>query len=121
MDGATLDIVKSRLTIPLAKIAVSEGYRHFGLIFWQLAIGVVVLGTISAVRGKGIPLRMGDLRLYAVIALVGTVLPNSASFQAAVHLPAGVVSILIFHSTILHGIDVQSGVSVTSIWQFTRA
>ena len=26
------------VTQPLAKIAVSDGYRHFGLVFWQLAI-----------------------------------------------------------------------------------
>ncbi|MEL7089895.1 MAG: EamA/RhaT family transporter, partial [Planctomycetota bacterium] len=24
------------LTMPLTKIAVSEGYKHFGLLFWQM-------------------------------------------------------------------------------------
>ncbi len=83
------------LTQPLSKIAVSEGYRHFGLIFWQLVIGTVILGAITAARGRGLPLSGAHLRLYAVIALIGTVLPNAASFQAAVHLPAGVISILL--------------------------
>lgn len=83
------------ITQPLAKIAVSEGYRHFGIIFWQLVIATVILGVITLLRGRGLPLGQRHLRLYAIIALVGTVLPNAASFQAAVHLPAGVISILL--------------------------
>lgn len=82
-------------TQPLAKIAVSGGYRHFGLVFWQLAIGAVLLGLVMMLRGTRLPLGLPYLRLYAVIALIGTVLPNSASYQAAVHLPAGVISILL--------------------------
>ena len=83
------------ITQPLAKIAVSEGYRHFGIIFWQLAIGTVVLGAITLARGRGLPLGPRHLRLYAVIALTGTLIPNAASYQAAVHLPAGILSILL--------------------------
>jgi drug/metabolite transporter (DMT)-like permease len=74
---------------------VSEGYRHFGLVFWQLVIGSVLLGAILLVRRRPLPLGAPYLRLYAVIALIGTVLPNSASYQAAVYLPAGVISILL--------------------------
>lgn len=83
------------ITQPLAKIAVSEGYRHFGIIFWQLAIGTVILGGITLARGRGLPLSPRHLGLYAVIALTGTLIPNAASFQAAVHLPAGILSILL--------------------------
>lgn len=97
---------------PLAKIAVSEGYRHFGLVFWQLAISAVVLGVITLLRGTGLPLGGRYLRLYAVIALIGTVLPNAASYQAAVHLPAGIISILLslvpmfaFPVALLLGVD----------------
>ncbi|MFZ5961811.1 DMT family transporter [Thalassococcus sp. BH17M4-6] len=82
-------------TQPLAKIAVSEGYRHFGLLFWQLLIGSVVLGAITFARGKSLPHAPRHLRLYAVIALVGTVLPGIASYSAAVHLPSGILSILL--------------------------
>lgn len=81
------------ITQPFAKIAVSEGYRHFGLIFWQLVIGAVVLGAITLWRRGRIRVDLPALRVYAVIALVGTILPNSASFQAAVHLPSGILSI----------------------------
>ncbi len=83
------------LTQPLSKIAVSEGYRHFGLIFWQMAIASVILFAINRARGKSIPLAPRNIGLYAVIALVGTLLPNAASYEAARHLPAGVLSVAI--------------------------
>lgn len=82
-------------TQPLAKIAVSEGYRHFGLIFWQLVISGALLVPLCALRGK--PLRWGKtrLRLYLFVAIVGTILPGITSYSAAVHLPSGVLSILL--------------------------
>jgi drug/metabolite transporter (DMT)-like permease len=83
------------VTQPLAKIAVSEGYRHFGLIFWQLAIGAALLGTAVAVRGRRIGFGRPQIAKAIVIAFVGTLIPNAASFQAAVHLPAGILSILL--------------------------
>jgi drug/metabolite transporter (DMT)-like permease len=83
------------ITQPLAKIAVSGGYRHFGIIFWQLAIGTVLLGGITLARGRGLPLTPRHLGLYAAVALTGTLIPNAASFQAAVHLPSGIISILL--------------------------
>ncbi|WP_299743075.1 DMT family transporter [uncultured Tateyamaria sp.] len=83
------------LTMPLTKIAVSTGYQHFGLLFWQLAIGVVVMTVLGLLRGVRLPRGRAHLRVYLVIALIGSVLPNSASYQAAVHLPSGIMSILL--------------------------
>jgi hypothetical protein len=40
------------ITQPFAKIAVSEGYRHFGFIFWQFALGALLLAAINRVRGR---------------------------------------------------------------------
>ncbi|NND20636.1 MAG: DMT family transporter, partial [Silicimonas sp.] len=96
------------MTQPLSKIAVSGGYRHFGLVFWQMAIGCVALGLFRSIRlgersGRfSVSLRAPRLRtdppallVYVVIALIGTVLPNSASYEAIRHLPSGLVSILL--------------------------
>ena len=33
------------VTQPLSKIAVSTGYRHLGLIFWQLAPGAIAMAA----------------------------------------------------------------------------
>lgn len=83
------------LTMPLTKIAVSTGYKHFGLLFWQLAIGVVVMSAMAIPLGLRLPFGAAQMRVYLVIALIGSVLPNTASYQAAVHLPSGVMSILL--------------------------
>jgi len=82
-------------TLPLAKIAVSTGHGPLGLIFWQLVIGVVILGAIQLLRGRPLALGRGPFVVYLVIALTGTLLPNSASYVAARHLPAGILSITI--------------------------
>lgn len=84
------------ITSPLSKVAVSTGYGSFGLVFWQLVIGAVLLGLIQIARGRrAIPFGRGALKTYVVIAMVGTVIPNSASFHAYIHLPAGVMSVLL--------------------------
>ena len=83
------------LTQPLSKIAVSTGYRHFGLIFWQLAISTVALAGFMMCTGRRLRLSRSALLACVVIALSGTVIPNSASYQAIVHLPVGFVSVLL--------------------------
>lgn len=82
------------ITQPLAKIAVSTGHQPFGLIFWQLVIGAAVMAPLALRRGR-LPLHARALWTYLVIALIGTVVPNSASYQAIAHIPAGVASILL--------------------------
>ena len=83
------------LTQPLAKIAVSEGYRQFGLVFWQMTIGAVALGILQVIRRRRMRWDAAALLVYLQLALVGTVIPNSASYEAIRHLPAGLVSVLL--------------------------
>ncbi len=83
------------VTTPMTKLAVSTGYQHFGLIFWQMFIGAVVMTPLALARGTGLPLGWAQMRVYIVIALIGSLLPNTASYQAAVHLPSGILSILL--------------------------
>lgn len=82
-------------TQPMTKLAVSEGYQHFGLIFWQMAIGAAVMTPIALIRGIRLPLGAPQIRIYVIIAFIGSLLPNTASYQAAVHLPSGILSILL--------------------------
>ncbi len=80
---------------PLTKIAVSTGYGHFGLVFWQQVLGATLMLVACTLRRTRLPRHAGAMRAYLVIALIGTVLPNSISYQAAVHLPAGIMSLLL--------------------------
>ena len=82
-------------TQSLGKIAASTGHGPFGLIFWQGVIGVVVLGALTLARGRGLRLTPAGLRFAVIIALVGTVVPTFTFYRSVVHLPAGIMSILI--------------------------
>lgn len=82
-------------TQPLGKLATSTGHPPFGLIFWQLVVCVVVLGGITVVRGKGLPLHRQALVFYVVVAFLGTLIPNATFYISVARLPAGIMSILI--------------------------
>lgn len=82
-------------TQPLAKLAVSTGYKPMGILVWQSVIVALALGLLTALRGKRIPVHRRALGLYLVIALIGSILPGMASYSAAVHLPSGILSILL--------------------------
>lgn len=83
------------LTVPLAKITVSTGYHPLGLIFWQFVVAVAILGIIVLLRGTALVLDRRHLGFYCVIAFIGTLIPNSFSYWAAFHLPAGIMGIII--------------------------
>lgn len=83
------------VTLPLTKIIVTAGYKHFGLIFWQFVIAAILMGTVLGLRGKLAWPRGRQWAFAGLIAVIGTLLPNSASYQAALHLPSGVMSILL--------------------------
>ncbi len=83
------------LTQPLSKIAVSSGHGPLGLIFWQLAIGAVVLGLVNMVRKKALPVSPDAIKWYLFLAIAGTLLPNTTSFISFAHLPSGIMSIVI--------------------------
>ncbi len=82
-------------TQPMTKLAVSTGYGHWGLLMWQMIIGGVLMGAICLWRRLPLPLNRRTIRLYVILALIGAVLPNGISYQAAVHLPAGIMSLLL--------------------------
>ena len=82
-------------TQPMGKIAVSTGHRHFGLIFWQLMVGVLLLGAILIVQRRAVPVTKDTLTFAVIIALIGTIIPNSTFYYSVAHLPSGIMSILI--------------------------
>ncbi|MEM1360853.1 MAG: DMT family transporter [Pseudomonadota bacterium] len=83
------------LTQPLAKIAVSEGYLHFGLVFWQVALSAVVLAVLCIAQRAPLPLHRKALAFYLLISLLGTIVPNSALYHAAIYLPSGILSVIL--------------------------
>ena len=83
------------LTQPLGKLAASTGHPPLTLILWQTVICVVVLGTLTLLRGKGLVLTRRALVFYIVVAVLGTLIPNAAFYISVHRLPSGIMSILI--------------------------
>lgn len=83
------------LTQPLTKIAVSTGYQPFGIIFWQMVIGVIILGTVNYLRRRPLPLNPRVILFYFLFAMIGTLIPNASSYHAYTVLPSGIMSLLL--------------------------
>jgi EamA-like transporter family. len=81
------------LSIPLTKNTVSTGYGQFGLIFWQFVIAVIVLGIVLFLRRKRPIFERKTIFLFIVLALLGTIHPNSASYVATYYTPASNMAI----------------------------
>jgi drug/metabolite transporter (DMT)-like permease len=77
------------------KMATETGHGAFGIMFWQLAICTLLLGGVSLWRGKGLVFTPAAWRFYVVVALMGTIIPNYTFYTSVVHLPAGLMSIII--------------------------
>jgi drug/metabolite transporter (DMT)-like permease len=82
-------------TQPLGKIATQSGAGPMGLIFWQSVICVILLGGITLARGRGLLFTRRALTFYGVVAVIGTLIPNTTFYISVTHLPSGVMSIII--------------------------
>jgi len=80
---------------PITKIAVSTGYKPYGILVWQAVIGIVLSGVVTLVRRRKLSFRREHIGLFLGISLLGSVIPNYFTYTATAHLPAGVISIVI--------------------------
>lgn len=83
------------ITIPLAKIAIEGGHHPLGLIAWQLFLSAVLLGVILLVKRERVACSAVALKYFTVIAVIGTLIPNTFSLLATDQLPAGIMAIVI--------------------------
>ncbi|MGB0959911.1 MAG: DMT family transporter [Halocynthiibacter sp.] len=82
-------------SVPLNKMIVETGYRHFGILFWQMTISFGFLSGIILLAGGKPRIELRHWRVYLALAALGTVLPNIATYAAAPHLQGGVMAVLI--------------------------
>lgn len=83
------------LSQPLVKIAVTGDYEPIGMVFIQMAVATVVLGIIQFRRLGQLPFNRFSIGFWIMIAFVGTIIPNSASYEALKVIPSGIYSVLI--------------------------
>ena len=83
------------ITPVFIKVAVNAGHHPFGMIVWTNAISLILSGVVTFMRRRRLPISLQHLKLYVGVSLLGAVIPNLLTFTAALHLSAGVMSILI--------------------------
>lgn len=83
------------LTTPLTVLAVSTGHQPLGLIFWQLAVIIVMSLTQIVLSGSALPFSRRYLSLLLGVFLLGTLIPDFLLYRAAAHLSGGVLSIAV--------------------------
>ena len=83
------------LSFSLAKLLAIEGTTPIGIAFWQcLLAGLLLLGYVRY-RGRPMVMTHPAIRLYIIIALLGTAIPSVCFYYAASRLPAGVLAITV--------------------------
>ncbi|MFK7995001.1 MAG: DMT family transporter [Granulosicoccus sp.] len=82
-------------SIPLLKFAVGAGYHPLGMMIWQLAVSVLIIGGYLIWRATPVVLALCNLKYLLIIAMIGTLIPNSFSLLATRHLPGGILAIII--------------------------
>jgi drug/metabolite transporter (DMT)-like permease len=60
-----------------------------------MVITGIFLSIYQMLRGRQVRFAPRHLFVYAMIAILGTIIPNSASYRAAVHLDASMMSVLV--------------------------
>ena len=83
------------LSFSLAKLVAIEGTTPIGIAFWQcLLAGLLLLGYVRY-RGRQMVMTRPAIRLYIIIALLGTAIPSVCFYYSASRLPAGVLAITV--------------------------
>ncbi|MEL7542867.1 MAG: DMT family transporter [Pseudomonadota bacterium] len=83
------------LTFPLARIAAEGGTHAVALALWQATASAVSLAAFHLLMRWRLPLSQRHIRFYAICGFMGTALPTSLYYLAAVHVPSGVLAITV--------------------------
>jgi drug/metabolite transporter (DMT)-like permease len=83
------------LSFSLAKLASIDGTTPIGIAFWQsLLAGCLLLGYVH-LRGRRLSMTWPAIRLYLIVALLGTAVPSACFYYAAARVPAGILAITV--------------------------
>jgi drug/metabolite transporter (DMT)-like permease len=83
------------LGAPLGKIMVGGDHAHLTLVVWDQALTLLLLAPVAALRRGRLPWHPVALRLYALVAVFGLLLPFFVVLAAAERVPAGVLALAI--------------------------
>ncbi len=83
------------LSFSVAKIAVDNGGTALGIAFWQALVSAIILFIYTMIRGRPVPVNRQTLKMYLVLALLGTAIPGTAFYLAASRVQAGVLALTV--------------------------
>ena len=83
------------LSFSLAKIAVENGAKPFGIAQFQMMLAGIALLLITLIRRKSIRDMTEKLGFIFVVAMLGAAIPSVLFYFSARHVPAGVLSITV--------------------------
>src|SRR6056300_1196878 len=83
------------LSFSVAKLATTDGTTPIGIAFWHsLMAGLLLLGYVHF-RGRRLAMTWPAIKLYIIVALLGTAVPSVCFYYVAARVPAGVLAITV--------------------------
>ena len=79
----------------IARFAMTNGVPPLGYSFWQSLGPALIINLILFTRLKRIPFAFFSSRFYLICGLTGIVIPNTAMYFAASHLPASILAMIV--------------------------
>ena len=83
------------LSFSLAKLATNLGGAPLGISFWTALFSGIILFTYCLVTKQKFVLTWDLIKIFLILALLGTALPGLGFYYAASKVPAGVLSITV--------------------------
>jgi drug/metabolite transporter (DMT)-like permease len=79
----------------IARFAMTNGVTPLGYSFWESLGPAIIISLIMLFRRESIIFSTTRSRYYFICGLTGIVIPNTAMYFAAEHLPASILSIVV--------------------------
>ena len=79
----------------LARFAMTNGVPPLGYSFWQSLGPALIISCLVYTRRNTTKLSISNYRYYLICGLTGIVIPNTAMYFAAPHLPASILAIIV--------------------------
>lgn len=74
---------------------MQSNHHPLGMLIWQLGISALLLGAVLWCRSSPLAFNRQHVRYLLLIAILGTLIPNTFSLMATAQLPGGIMAIVI--------------------------
>lgn len=79
----------------IARFAMTNGVSPLGYSFWQSLGPAIIIGFLAFSRTRSLKMTVSRSQYYLICGLTGIVIPNTAMYFAAPHLPASILAMIV--------------------------